>query len=67
MKKITLVYRLLVLTSVFFLQGCTGTNQSTLKPNDVIPIFQHWNLILGDGSNVGPAINYENKDFFYKE
>ena len=65
MKKITLVYRLLVLTSVFFLQGCTGTNQSTLKPNDVIPIFQHWNLILGDGSNVGPAINYENKDFFY--
>ena len=65
MKKITLVYRLLMLTSVFFLQGCTGTNQSTLKPNDVIPIFQHWNLILGDGSNVGPAINYENKDFFY--
>jgi len=33
--------------------------------NDVIPFFQHWNLILGDGSNVGQATNYENKDFFY--
>ena len=33
--------------------------------NDIIPFFQHWNLILGDGSNVGQATNYENKDFFY--
>ncbi|WP_367180630.1 polysaccharide lyase family 7 protein [uncultured Psychroserpens sp.] len=33
--------------------------------NEIIPFFQHWNLILGDGSNVGQAINYENKDFFY--
>ena len=34
-------------------------------PNDVIPFFQHWNLILGDGSNVGQATKYENNDFFY--
>ena len=33
--------------------------------NDIIPFFQHWNLILGDGSNVGQATNYENKAFFY--
>jgi hypothetical protein len=33
--------------------------------NDIIPFFQHWNLILGDGSNVGPATDFENKDFFY--
>ncbi|RTE53536.1 polysaccharide lyase family 7 protein [Arenibacter aquaticus] len=33
--------------------------------NDIIPFFQHWNLILGDGSNVGKAMDYENKDFFY--
>ena len=32
--------------------------------SDVIPFFQHWNLILGDGSNAGPAVNYESKDFF---
>jgi len=35
------------------------------KPNDVIPFFQHWNLILGDGSNAGPAVDFEHKDFFY--
>lgn len=33
--------------------------------NDVIPFFEHFNLILGDGSNVGKAVKYENKDFFY--
>ncbi|TYP72825.1 polysaccharide lyase family 7 protein [Aquimarina intermedia] len=33
--------------------------------NEVIPFFQHWNLILGDGTNVGPATNYENENFFY--
>ncbi len=36
-----------------------------LKANDVIPFFKHWNLILGDGTNVGQATNYENKNFFY--
>ena len=51
--------------SLLFLQGCIENNKLTLKPNDVIPFFQHWNLILGDGSNVGQATNYENKDFFY--
>jgi len=34
-------------------------------PSKIIPFFQHWNLILGDGSNVGQAIDYENKNFFY--
>lgn len=33
--------------------------------SEVIPFFQHWNLILGDGSNVGEAINFSHKDFFY--
>ena len=51
--------------SLLFLQGCIENNKLTLKPNDVIPFFQHWNLILGDGSNVGQPTNYENKDFFY--
>ena len=34
-------------------------------PNDVIPFFEHWSLILGDGSNVGQAVDFENKDYFY--
>lgn len=34
-------------------------------PNEIIPFFEHWNLILGDGSNVGVATDYANKDYFY--
>ncbi len=33
--------------------------------SDVIPFFDHWNLILGDGSNAGQAIDFEHQDFFY--
>lgn len=33
--------------------------------SEVIPFFNDWNLILGDGSNVGHAVDYENKEFFY--
>jgi len=39
----------------------------TTYPSDVIPFFQHWNLILGDGSNAGQASNFEDKSFFYSE
>lgn len=39
--------------------------QKNTYPSDVIPFFGHWNLILGDGSNAGPAIDFEHKDFFY--
>ncbi|APZ47089.1 polysaccharide lyase family 7 protein [Polaribacter reichenbachii] len=37
----------------------------TVYASDVIPFFNDWSLILGDGSNVGQAINFENKDYFY--
>ncbi|EDM45394.1 alginate lyase [unidentified eubacterium SCB49] len=37
----------------------------TVYPSDVIPFFDHWKLILGDGSNVGIANKYENKDYFF--
>ncbi|MFK7774317.1 MAG: polysaccharide lyase family 7 protein [Saprospiraceae bacterium] len=39
--------------------------QKTVYPSDVTPFFDHWKLILGDGSNVGFANNFESKDFFY--
>ncbi|MEO1485513.1 MAG: polysaccharide lyase family 7 protein [Bacteroidota bacterium] len=50
--------------------GCKDQNHSAKKAtliaaNDVIPFFQHWNLILGDGSNVGQANNYQNENFFF--
>ncbi|MEL6656527.1 MAG: polysaccharide lyase family 7 protein [Bacteroidota bacterium] len=38
---------------------------TTVHPSDVIPFFDEWNLILGDGSNAGQANNIEHKDFFY--
>lgn len=49
-------------------QGTTENTKNTTslrKANDIIPFFQHWNLILGDGSNVGQATDYADKDFFY--
>ncbi len=62
------------LTGIFVvLTGCGNTAmdqgkkaaQKTVYPSDVTPIFNHWKLILGDGSNVGDATAQEYKDFFY--
>jgi len=39
--------------------------QKTVYASDIIPFFDNFKLILGDGSNVGKPIDYENKDFFY--
>ncbi|MDW3192773.1 MAG: polysaccharide lyase family 7 protein [Cytophagales bacterium] len=57
--------------SVLF--GCSNKQQHTENSeadelayaSDVIPFFEHWNLILGDGSNAGQAINFNHQDFFY--
>ena len=43
----------------------TKDAQKSVYASEVIPFFNYWNLILGDGSNAGKAINYEQKDFFY--
>lgn len=65
----TIVLLLLLITSCTNKTTKNSTNaeilNTSLKANDIIPFFKHWNLILGDGSNVGQATNYENKDFFY--
>ncbi|AWV97281.1 polysaccharide lyase family 7 protein [Arcticibacterium luteifluviistationis] len=52
------------------LNSCSNTankeeTKETVYASDVIPFFDDWNLILGDGSNVGHANNFENEDFFY--
>ncbi|MGC6503178.1 MAG: polysaccharide lyase family 7 protein, partial [Flavobacteriaceae bacterium] len=76
MKKRILSLSVLMILAVLQLEACntnkrpliTSNNRSGVinkTPSKVIPFFQHWNLILGDGSNVGQAIDYENKDFFY--
>lgn len=56
---------------LFMIAACKDATKSTknsdleLVPHEVIPIFEHWNLILGDGSNVGQATEFHNEDFFY--
>lgn len=65
----------IMIGAFLFLKSCKDIKQDVSKTNekvskgivanDVIPFFQHWNLILGDGSNVGQAIDYENENFFY--
>ena len=57
--------------SLLLIVGCKNSNDSpknrptAINANDVIPFFQHWNLILGDGSNAGQAIDFEQENFFY--
>ena len=62
---INVIFRLFAIVFVLHLIGCTENSKPSHPASKVIPFFQHWNLILGDGSNVGKAIDYENKDFFY--
>lgn len=54
----------LTLGSLLIFNHCNFSTKD-IPASDVIPFFHHWNLILGDGSNAGPAINYKHKDFFY--
>ncbi|WP_405396910.1 polysaccharide lyase family 7 protein [Maribacter sp. Asnod2-G09] len=81
MKKTTISLATTLLLIGFSLTSCKDTskktsdstkdtsaeNQSdeTVYASDVIPFFDNWKLILGDGSNAGIANNFENKDFFY--
>ncbi len=61
-----LILFVISLSSILFL-GCKNQSESnvTLTANDVIPFFQHWNLILGNGTNVGVATDFEDKDYFF--
>ena len=64
---------LVLLTILLVFHSCSDTAKvsdktatvTTVYPSDVIPIFNHFKLILGDGSNVGTPVYFENKDFFY--
>ncbi|RMG29689.1 MAG: polysaccharide lyase family 7 protein [Bacteroidetes bacterium] len=73
MKSITLQSSLFFLSILLIQNSCShSANQAgeseqpkTLYASEVIPFFHHWNLILGDGSNVGQALQFEHKDYFY--
>jgi len=66
---------ILLSTLIFFLILSACTNSSKVKngsstenvvyPSTISSIFQDFKLILGNGSNVGTPLDFENKDFFY--
>jgi len=70
--KITFFNALII--SLFYCFSCADTTPKTAEENqrfeatyasDVIPFFEHWKLILGDGSNVGVATGFADERFFY--
>ncbi len=72
-KTIPIFQSILIIGFVVLVNSCSNTakeskkkeTEETIYASEVIPFFEHWNLILGDGSNVGQAIDYEHKDYFY--
>lgn len=63
---------LILITPVLFLASCSdnrskSNDSDVLYPSDVISFFQHWNLILGDGSNIGKAIDVKDSNYFYTQ
>jgi len=73
-KRKSIILSVLSMCSILLLLNSCGNavkesdntaTQKTLYPSEVIPFFDHFKLILGDGSNVGHPIDFENKDFFF--
>ncbi|ARV16322.1 polysaccharide lyase family 7 protein [Polaribacter sp. SA4-12] len=66
---------LLIICIFLIINSCNKTvkksdkteTKKTVYASDVIPFFDHWKLVLGNGENAGIANNFENKDFFYTE
>lgn len=69
------VMPLLIFSLLFTLNSCkkeAKENKNTIEnktvyASDVIPFFDHWKLVLGDGNNAGIVNNFEHKDFFYTQ
>lgn len=73
-KKIMISKTTFLLLGVFLiLNTCKESTKNTEKEevsktvyaSSVIPFFDHWKLVLGNGVNAGIANNFENKEFFY--
>lgn len=64
---------IIMLSASLLLASCAGKTDATqdevaqekISPSSIIPFFEHWNLILGDGSNAGQALDVAYEDFFY--
>ena len=80
MNKLFLIFlsTILILGTILTLNSCTDSAKTAKEPakkeaaktvfaSDVLPIFDEFNLVLGDGANVGIPNKLENKTFFYTE
>jgi len=71
----TTIHNYLVLSFLLLFMFTRCKNQDTSIsskvdnsfPSDILTNLDKWNLILGDGTNAGPAVNYTNKDFIYSK
>ena len=43
----------------------SSDNNDVQYPSDILTHLNQWNLILGDGTNAGPAVDFSNEDFIY--
>lgn len=75
--KAHLITAILFFSFACFLSSCNDKKQKVSSevterikpekeyPSDVIPFFEKWKMLLGDGKNIDDLVKYENKDFFY--
>lgn len=54
-----------VISNAGYFAANDGLSSKTVYPNEVIPVFDKFKIMLGDGSNVEDITEYEHKDFFY--
>ena len=67
-KKLSLLLLITALISCSSNDNINSDNKvSKVYPNEVIPFFQHWNLILGNGSNSGVATKFKDENYFYSQ
>jgi len=72
-KSIKLVATLIVVGILTTLNSCKNKAKEptkneikkTVYASNVTPFLNDWKLVLGDGSTVSDATNFEHKDFFY--
>jgi len=72
-KNKSVVWCVLLLASSMLYTSCknttgsatTATTASGENPSDVLPIFDQYKLILGDGSNKGYPVDFADPDYFY--
>ncbi len=60
-----------ILSLFLFFSNCKNTTEQSIEksdhkyPSSILTNLSQWNLILGDGSNAGPPVDFEHDNFIY--